>query len=221
MICTVCKIEKPEDNFQKYFHSTQNKWRIRKQCTPCLYQRRRKDKEIHQETIIVQPVVPELQPEPINTKLKKCKICFEHKEDFEFYTAKGKVVGLICRKCQNKRDREERQEYLEENCGSEFVWSEVGKYNDEFQKNCTFNLMRTLGYLYDEKTGIWTKPGWKEIKDGEPFFPHIVKRKSKWSRLKEEDKLKIIELRDRGYTCDEIAIALEISDTTVYKYVKI
>ena len=34
-ICSKCKIEKEDKEFQTYWHSTQQKFRIRKECTFC------------------------------------------------------------------------------------------------------------------------------------------------------------------------------------------
>jgi DNA invertase Pin-like site-specific DNA recombinase len=79
--------------------------------------------------------------------------------------------------------------------------------------------METLGYLYDEPSGIWTKPGWKEIKDGKPHFPNIIGRRARGKNLTDNDKKKIIELYDRGVSVDDITIQLNVSDTTVYRYV--
>jgi DNA invertase Pin-like site-specific DNA recombinase len=76
-----------------------------------------------------------------------------------------------------------------------------------------------LGYLYDEETGIWTKPGWKEIKDGQPHFPHITYKRGR-KRITQEEKEKMRKLYAEGYTVDDISIQLKMSDTSVYRYVK-
>jgi len=221
MICNCCSIDKEDKNFQTYWHSSQNKFRTRKECTECLYKKRKESKlnRISTPTEIVQPVVPESQPEPINLNLYECKICMEDKTLNEFYLSKGKPVELVCKVCELERNRATRQEYLKENCGSEFVCAEVNKYADEYQKECTFNLLKQLGYLYDEETGIWTKPGWKEIKDGQPHFPNIIFKRGR-KRITQEDKDNMKRLYAQGYSVDDISIEMRISDTSVYRYVK-
>jgi len=236
MICNCCSIDKEEKYFQTYWHSSQNKYRTRKECTECLYKKRKENKlnRISTPTEIVQPVVPESQSDPIpniiieqedtsadfsTEEMYLCKVCMEEKPIYDYYLHKGKLVELVCKVCELEKNRAARQEYLKENCGSEFVWSEVNKYADEYQKECTFNLMQQLGYLYDEETGIWTKPGWKEIKDGQPHFPHITHKRGR-KRLTQEDKDNIKRLYEKGYSVDDISIEMRISDTSVYRYVK-
>ena len=229
MLCNICSTDKPEDKFLKYFHSTQNKWRIRKQCTECYYNRKKeKKRRMVNETIIVQPEVPELQPDlsidySTNPDYHKCKECEEYlpKATSFYIRADNKVNSNTCKDCQYKKDKAERYEHIQNSGGSEFVFAEPNKYTDEFQKACTFNFMQTLGYLYDEQTGIWTKPGWKEIVDGKPHFLNITSKRRKGKRLSKEDKQKISQLYNEGYSVDVITSTLGISDTTVYRYVTV
>ncbi len=44
MLCTICKVDKPIEEFATYFHSTQQKMRTRRQCTSCCYARSREYK---------------------------------------------------------------------------------------------------------------------------------------------------------------------------------
>lgn len=46
MLCTLCYVDKPEEEFATYWHSSQQKMRKRKQCTSCLYARSRDYKRI-------------------------------------------------------------------------------------------------------------------------------------------------------------------------------
>ncbi len=236
MICNCCSIDKEEKYFQTYWHSSQNKYRTRKECTECLYKKRKESKlkRLSTPTEIVQPQVQESQPDPIpdiiieqedtrtdfsTEDLYLCKVCMEEKSLYEFYNRFGRPIESVCKSCELEKNKQIRQEYLKENCGSEFVWAEVNKYTDEYQKECTFNLLKLLGYLYDEETGIWTKPGWKEIKDGQPHFPNVTSKKGK-KRLTKEDKENIKRLYEKGYSVDDISIEMRISDTSIYRYVK-
>ena len=236
MLCNICLIDKPEDKFQKYFHSTQNKWRIRKQCTECYYNRKNeKKRRMVNEPIIVQPDVPELQPDvpelqpdPIidystNPDYHLCKECNEYLPILtSFYIrADRKVNSNTCKACIVEKERIERLQHRQESGGSEFVFAEPNRYPDEFQKECTFNFMKIMGYLYDEETGIWTKPGWKEIKDGQPYFPKITGKRRRGKRLTKEDKEKVAMLYNNGKSVTDIAIEMGISDTTIYRYVTV
>lgn len=206
--CNVCQIEKEENNFQKYWHSTQQKMRIRKQCTECLYRIRLKRKN------------PDKYFQD-NPNYHKCITCSQWKIiETEFYHRNGKPYLNRCKVCELNIERTKRKEYLLENCGSDRVPPKPNEYTDEYQKACTFELLETLGYLYDTTTGIWIKPGYKEIKNGKPFFPTvkgIPKQRNKIAPTKFE---KIVILREQGYSYEKIAEELNISDTSVYKYMK-
>lgn len=41
--CTVCHIEKPDSEFQTYYHSSFGKHYTRRQCTECFYSLRNRD----------------------------------------------------------------------------------------------------------------------------------------------------------------------------------
>lgn len=229
MLCNLCAIDKPEDKFQKYFHSTQNKWRIRKQCTECYYKRKNEKKRMIANYInIVQPDLPKLQPDPTidystNPDYHLCKQCERYLPiATSFYLrADGKVNSHSCRNCLIEKERQERLQYRQDNGGSEFVFAEPNRYPDEYQKECTFNFMKIMGYLYDEETGIWTKPGWKEIKDGQPYFPKITNKRRRGKRLTKEDKEKVAMLYDNGKSVTDIAMEMGLSDTTIYRYVTV
>jgi hypothetical protein len=172
----------------------------------------------------IQPVVPELQPEPIidystNPDYKKCSYCLEWKYKDDYYQKNNKIIFGTCKKCDCKRAKEKRDKEVIEKGGSCFTHSQPNKYADDLQRKATFKLMKLLGYLYDEETGIWTKEGWKEIKDGQPHFPHIIIHRGR-KRLTQEDKDNIKRLYKKGYSIDDIAIEMKISDTSAYRYVK-
>lgn len=208
MRCNVCDQDKEPNQFQTYFHSTQNKMRTRRQCTECLYKIRmkRKDPDKFYEN---------------NPDYHKCNTCSEWKLVSEYYmTAAGKIYSNRCRACTKIVDAQNRHKKLSNNCGSDKVKTNPNQYTDKYQKECTFYLMETLGYIYDEPTGIWIKEGYKEIRDGKPYFPNI-KPTYRTNRKVTPTKLdRVINLRQRGLSYEQIAEELEISDTTVYKIIK-
>jgi len=165
MKCNVCSEDKELNQFQTYWHSTQQKVRTRKQCTKCLYhiKLKRKNPDMYYEN---------------NPNYHKCNTCKDWKLKDKFYiNTKDKIYSHRCRACTRELDHNKRREYLEQSCGSDLVKLKPNQYTDKYQKECTFNLMQQLGYTFDEPTGIWIKEGWKEIKDGKAFFPKINKPK--------------------------------------------
>lgn len=207
MRCNVCEQDKELKQFQTYWHSTQNKMRTRKQCTECLYQLRLKKKnpdKFYQN----------------NPNYHKCNTCAEWKTISNYYqTSEGKIYSNRCRPCTKKFDDEKRDRKLINNCGGEKVPPKPNVYTDKYQKQCTYEMMEILGYTFDEPTGIWVKAGYKEIRDGKPFFPTIksIRISRKMSPTKFD---KILMLREQGYSYEKIAEELDMSDTTVYKYLK-
>jgi hypothetical protein len=93
------------------------------------------------------------------------------------------------------------------------------KYTDEYQKACTHELMIVLGYTFDEPTGIWIKPGVKELVNGKLFFPNVCKSKMVGKKITLSMINEMLRLRKLGYSYNSIADEIGISDTSVFKYV--
>jgi len=210
MRCNVCNKDKELNQFQTYWHSTQNKMRTRKQCTECLYQIRLKRKN------------PDKFYEN-NPDYHKCNTCNNWKVKNEFYTNDdNEIYSNRCRQCEREKERTKRQEYLADNCGSDKVLMTPNCYADEYQKNCTFTVMERMGYQFDEQSGIWIKPGYKEVKDGKPHFLTIkhVRPYTKGSPVTTKLIQDIIYYKLKGYTNRDISKELRLSETTVWKYLK-
>ena len=225
--CSKCDIEKPDDQYATYFHSTQNKWRTRKVCKPCFNQQKRKGGLTTIMKEITQPVTPE--PPTIdystNHSYYLCIDCNEYKLlSTDFYLHKGgNPVTKRCKECQRTLDRQIADERRKENGGSLMIPQLCNVYFDNYQRENTFELMRLLGYLYDEETGIWHKPGWKEIVDGKPVFV-VIKEKNKFRtkncrpKVSNEELIRtVVELRNRKQTYDQISRKLSISTATIRK----
>jgi len=209
-ICTKCKIEKELDQYQKYFHSTQQKWRVRGECTGCYYKTRLKRKN------------PNLYYEN-HPDYKKCRACAEWKlvDDFHYHSRVTGSRFTICKICQKEEDRIKYNQELEENGGSTKILTKPNQYKDKYQKEQTFAVMEVLGYIYYEDKGIWLKPGVKELVDGKIVFPNLNKsnKNGAYNSKVGTNKIQLMKkYREQGYSYNKIADILDVSDTTVFKY---
>jgi hypothetical protein len=239
-VCTICKIDKDENQYEKYWHSTQKKNRIRLQCTECFYKQKnerrrlkRKEVKLIQVSIrpeIIQPVQPELQPDLSSDKnYKQCRTCqqFKFKTEYYSYSKTGKKSFLDCRICVNKKEvdraRKDRIEYLEENGGSLYRKENPGEWVDDYQKQATYNILKAIGWKLNEDNGIWWKDG---IKTSDGVFINI---KTKPSSFKNYPKVintfqkkkifdKAVELRKQGKSYKDISNEVGLSDTTILNW---
>lgn len=248
--CTKCKVEKELDQFQRYWHSTQQKHRIRKECTECLYKQRNERKRLKRlenlkliqvsiKEEIVQPVVPELEPEvsidySTNKDYKQCRTCQEyvHKDKFYHHKSRIRTTYLDCKSCINKKEairaKKDREKELEKNGGSFQHKVNPGEWIDEYQKKATYNILKSLGWKLNEENGIWWKEG---IKTPDGVFIN-VKTKGKTNKKyifgeypeiirtekKKEMYDKMVQLRLDGYTYKDIGYKFGISETTAHKW---
>jgi len=178
MVCSKCGVDKEEKNYQKYFHSKQQKWRQRRECTECLYSQRKKNMLIQSvnKEIIVQPEVLKEEPKvskTINTKEKICLTCNETKSVDDFYTSRK-----TCKKCCLQKEYLYRTEKtylnLDNNGGSLRVKTKPGEYHDEYQRYYTNELMIAMGWTYNKEKNLYWKLPFRE-EDG--YYPTIRKTK--------------------------------------------
>lgn len=212
MLCTKCKIDKPSTEYATYWHSTQQATRVRKVCSSCFYQQKkeyrlRKRMEVNPEMLFIN-----------NPDYKKCTRCesWKHIDGFSTYT---KVTNYArCKECRTEIEKEEAREKIIKNGGSLRVKVFPNEYTDEYQRKNTFELMRELGYLYNEENGIWYKEPWK-TKDGEfPLLPKTDKRIYKYqSKISNKVREQVLDLRSNNISIRKIASKLNISETSVWK----
>jgi len=241
-ICTKCKIEKEDNEFQKYWHSTQKKFRIRKECTLChntQHNERRRLKRLESKLIqvsirpeIVQPVQPELQPDlSTDRNYKQCRTCqqWKLKTDYHSYKDSKKKTFLDCKICYNKKEVEksriDRLKELEETGGSDRHKQQPGEWIDEYQKEATYNILKAIGWKLNEENGIWWKDG---IKTSNGVFINIKTKSTKsfgdypflmWRNPQKKEIFdRAVALRIKGKTYKYIADELGLSDTTIYKW---
>jgi hypothetical protein len=239
--CTKCKVEKELDQFQKYWHSTQQKERIRGECTECLYKQRNERKRLKQKeteliqvsirTEIIQPVVPELEIEVSidysdNPDYKQCIKCKEYKTKDKFYKDGRDSRFNRCKICIKKKDDADREKELIENGGSLLISPKPNTYKDKYQKELVFQFLPLCGWIFNEEKQIWWKPGLKD--ENGKFFnlkpkkrktpPRLnIKRKPKYNN---EEIIEMKRLKDNGESLKSIADKFNCTLPTIYKYIR-
>lgn len=226
--CSKCNVEKTDDQYQTYFHSTQNKQRTRRVCNTCFNEQKRLYRESIRNKKIIQPVSQE--PPTIdysnNPDYCLCKLCQEYVHNDGWYWSKrsknkSKLTrSAYCKKCSNEKYGKEYKQKLREKGGSEYVYAKPGIFGCEIQKETVFEVMRNLGYIYNEEHNVWLKPDVKELIDGKIVFPNLKKYKRRRDLLTEDEKEKIHQLYREGISYGKIAKILGKADSTIYKRLK-
>lgn len=226
--CSKCDLEKDDKQFYTYFHSTQGKNRTRKICNECIakqkaeYKQRLKVKE--PEPIVIEESIEFIPPDDY----QYCQDCDQWLPKTEFY----KRLKCRCKRCELDIDHRQRQQYLSENGGSAKVWNKPNTYVDIYQKEQTFEIMKVMGYTFNDENGIWYKLPWKD-KDGN--FPLLdsygrpskkyTKRKTHTKRRKkceitQEEKDEVVNLHLEGYSNKQIAKLTGQANGTVWRWVE-
>lgn len=212
MICKKCNIDKPLEEYDTYFHTKQQKYRTRKYCNECFSKQK---KEYKMRIRLMDK--DELYKNNLN--YKKCSICNTWKNLSDYYLRpNGRPITGKCKSCQKQIEKDKNRQYMIDKGGSERIPEEPNVYTDKWQKENTFNFLTKLGYLYNVKHGIWTKEGWKEIKDGKPFFPNIKPTVRFQGVMTQEKREKAINMRKQGKKIKQIATALDVAISTVSKF---
>lgn len=219
MICTHCKIDRPIDQYQVYWHKNHNKYHTRRTCTPCmreqskLYKRSKKlEKQLSQP--IPEPVIPD--------DWKQCSDCMVYQPLDNYYLNKNKNHIKRCKKCHVHIYRENKKQKLIDSAGSDRFYKEPNRYTDEEQRKNVFMVMEALGWIFDEPTGIWNRPGLKEngvfinftpINKPKRIYSPNSGRKIKSGVWNNTDK--IVKLIEEGYTYNDVADTFDCSHTTI------
>jgi hypothetical protein len=207
MNCRKCKEDKPDTEFQTYFHSTQNVYRTRRQCNQCFNYVK---KQLH-----------------LSKKMKVCIECGENKLKTEFYNLRSLGPNdrrhNICKVCTRAYEKRTRTKHSSREDRGEPVHWRPNTYNSIEQKDLAFELMEALGFTFQPDTGRWHKDGFKNP-DG--TFVHIEEKKrfEQERRLKEIEDLdiwsKVSYLRERGTTINQISIDTGVNLTAIYKFLQ-
>jgi hypothetical protein len=222
--CSKCDLEKEDNQFYTYYHSTQGKNRTRKICNECIA----KQKAEYKQRLRVEKPQPIVIEEPIEfippDDYQYCQDCDQWLPKTDFY----KRLKCRCIKCELKKDSLGRAEKRAENGGSAKVWTKPNTYVDIHQKEQTFEFMKAVGYTFNEENGIWYKLPWKD-KDGN--FPLLdtygrkSKKRGKHTRrskhdITQEEKDDVIRLFTDGHTTKQITEITGTPNGTVWRWVE-
>ena len=215
MVCNKCKVDYPIEKFDTYFHSTKNKHYTRKICNPCMRIGYREYKLKIKPQPIPVPVIPD--------DWKQCYECMVYQPLDNYYLNKNKNHIKRCKKCHVNIYRENKKQKLIDSAGSDRFYKEPNRYTDEQQRKNVFMVMEVLGWIFDEPTGIWNKPG---VKENGVFINMVFdnKPKRKRSSVTHGRKIKsgvhnnidkIVKLIEEGYTYNDVADTFDCSHTTI------
>ena len=107
---------------------------------------------------------------------KQCSSCMEYKHLIDFYLSHTKNPVKVCKICHKKYYRKKVDEKISMNGGSSRYYDEPNRYFDDEQKKQVFSVMKALGWIFDEPTGIWNKPG---VKENGVFINMVLENKPK------------------------------------------
>ena len=213
-ICNKCKIDVPIEKFDTYFHSTKNKHYTRKICNSCMRIGYREYKLKIKSQQIPVPVIPD--------DWKQCSDCMEYQPLVNYYLNANKNNIKRCKSCHVKLNRKKVQDKIEMTGGADSYYKEPNRYWDEEQKKNVFMVMEAFGWIFDEPTGIWNKPG---VKENGVFINMVFENKPKriytpgggrkikkgvWNNVD-----KIIKLMEEGHTYDDISDIFDCSHTLI------
>ena len=151
-ICSKCKVERNDDEYYTYWHSTQNKYRTRLVCSVCTKEQSRD----YKRKIKNNPAV-------VNEVAKKyCPCCKKDVPLTGYYDSGKEVNGRYCISCVRKNQNDRNYNRVMSKGGSERVNQQPNIYADEYQKAQTFMVLERLGYVFNEDTCIWSKDGVKD-----------------------------------------------------------
>jgi hypothetical protein len=232
-VCTKCNIDKPIEQYS--LDKQKNKVYRKKYCIDCFRQqsrdykiRKRLERQIPQEEKITQPVVLELEPEVVTIpdNHKQCSDCMVYKPLDKFYLNKNGHQIKRCKECHVIMNRKKSADKMEMNGGRDLYYKEPNRYIDEQQKTQVFMVMEAIGWIFDESTGVWNRPGLKENGVFINFTPsnkkkrhtgNITGRKIKSGVWNNTDK--IVKLIEEGYTYYDVAETFDCSHTTIRKVI--
>ena len=216
MNCNYCKIDKPDEQYSTYWHSTQQKMRTRKECNDCFNGKKREKKK----GLIYIP------PQPKVIRIIQCSACKKDKPETDFTFKPSPRAITRCDECRSKsknyeQNKRERLQELEDTMGGLDFYKEPNTYTNEIQKKAVFDIMLSIGWHFNEKKGIWYKEG---IKTPEGVFTnlktYLYKNKGYFKvKVTEEMVADMKQMAIDGFTYLEIRHKYNISYDTIVKWI--
>lgn len=129
---------------------------------------------------------------------KRCSKCKVVKPIEEFYNNKRSKSDGKCADCKECSKNKSKKRYLNEYFEKDHrTLPNPNEYINKFEKELVFDILKALGWIFNEKNGIWYKPGgWKD-KDGNWKFPKRNKRCDE-KEIEEKKKIEYITPRKIG-----------------------
>lgn len=233
MICRLCGVEKPDKHFRKYRRKKDGpKIYQRNECSSCLnkrnYERVKNKKKVKLNVPESKPEV--LQPPPPIENQEEgqiCRDCGVWKPLSQYHLIKNdkwEYHYKNCKVCYNYKQNKGKEE---QNPFGFRYRINPNEYINDYQRRTTFELMESMGWVFDEPTGTWNKQGIKEngkFIDLKPEVKVIVPRKKGIVRSPKSDILvkhveQIIKYLEEGKSFDELETIYHCSHTTIRKVI--
>lgn len=211
-ICSKCKVERNDDEYYSYWHSTQQKYRTRLVCGVCTREQSRQYKLNRKNKSAAVEEVP----------TQRCPQCKKDVPLTGYYKSTINRKGSYCAACLRKNQNERNYKKVMSEGGSERIPTKPNIYVDEFQKAQTFMVLERLGWIFNEDTGIWSKEG---VKTKDNVWLNIIpqprtKRRPSGILTKKKHGVhnyipEIIKQKEQGLTYYELADIYCCSHTTI------
>lgn len=169
-------------------------------------------------------------------ELRKCVGCEKEYpiSEYTYHWKSGTKTIRKCRSCLNEYSKE-RMRLKREEMGSDVqVRALPNTYRNDEQRKEVFNFLYLIGWNFNEEKGIWWKKPIKN-KDGvflqfeEQPIRHIIpfekpegyvhKNKGKTKLSKDQFK-ELYDMRQQGYTFPQLMQYFNLTQPTLYKYIK-
>ncbi len=165
MVCKICNVDKPETEFY-LFQNRNAEPRRRHNCKTCISKRetkryhKKKGKAIDSIHMIDkhQPIEDRRRGRPaaalstdVNEETRICGACKKvFPISFYYRIGKCKTLSKRCKTCYNRRELKNGWENMD-------YRKQPGEWISTEQRDAVFEILRTIGWSYNELNGVWYK----------------------------------------------------------------
>ena len=158
---------------------------------------------------------------------KECRRCGDVKPIDEFYVKRTKKgterPSSYCKECNKLNNKE----YARDQRGTP-AWNDIpktpGEYNDNEEKQMTFEFLTSIGWKYNKETNSFYKPGlrekdniWTILKKHQPKpIVYDIPEHTPGFPLSKEMKKVIKKLLEQGESVPDISKMCNVSTTIIY-----